>query len=155
MRGLCRLTSAQDSVHCVGIWSSVLSVWHSYHQIDHSMLWWMVVGANWLTMHQECHRAVFWTCYFSSGTLQSVFPFWRISWSVMPMIPNLGNPWTPTLARLMNGVMFWGWNWMQVTKTMIVTWSHTMHHQSPLLNMSRTVLKESDNFVKFEVIFNS
>ena len=44
---------------------------------------------------------------------------------------------------------------MQVTKTMIVTWSHTMPSQSPLLNISGTVLKESDHFVKFGAIFDS
>ena len=28
--------------------------------INHSTLWWMVVGVNWLTLYQEFRRAVFW-----------------------------------------------------------------------------------------------
>ena len=27
--------------------------WHSFCQIDHSTLWWMVVGVNWLMLFQE------------------------------------------------------------------------------------------------------
>ena len=34
--------------------------WHSFYQINNSTLWWMVVGVNWLTLCQECCRAVFW-----------------------------------------------------------------------------------------------
>ena len=61
--------------------------WHSFHQIDHNMLWLMVVGVNWLTLCQEFCRAVFWAHYCSSSTPRSFFPFCRISWSVMPMTP--------------------------------------------------------------------
>ena len=35
----------------------------------------------------ECRRAVFWAHYCSSYTPRSFFPFWIISWSVMPMTP--------------------------------------------------------------------
>ena len=41
------------------------------------------------------------------------------------------------------------------TKTMIVSWSQTMHPQSPSLNIGGTVLKESDNFVILGVTFYS
>ena len=34
---------------------------------------------NWLTLYQECRRAVFWARYCSSCTLRSFFPFWKIS----------------------------------------------------------------------------
>ena len=57
----------------VGIGGSVLSI------TDHSKLWWMVVEVNWLTLYQECRRAVFWACYCSSCTLRSFFPFWKIT----------------------------------------------------------------------------
>ena len=33
--------------------------WHSFNQTDHSTLWSMVIEVNWLTLCQECHRAVF------------------------------------------------------------------------------------------------
>ena len=49
------------------------------YQAEHSKLWWMVVKVNWLTLYQECHRAVFWARYCSSCTLRSSFPFWKIS----------------------------------------------------------------------------
>ena len=44
---------------------------HSFYQIDHSTLWWMVVGVNCLTLCQECDRAVFWARYCSSCTPRS------------------------------------------------------------------------------------
>ena len=41
------------------------------------------------------------------------------------------------------------------TKTMIVSRSHTMHPQSPLLTIGGTVLKESDDLVILGVTFDS
>ena len=41
------------------------------------------------------------------------------------------------------------------SKTMIVSRSRTMHHQSPLLTIGRTVLKESDDLVSLGVTFDS
>ena len=55
---------------------------HSFRQTDHSTLWWMVVGVNWLTLCQVCCRAVFWARYCSACTLQSFFLFCKISVSV-------------------------------------------------------------------------
>ena len=52
--------------------------WHSFYQIDHSMLWWRVVEVNWLPLCQECRRVVLWARYCSSNTHRSFFPFWRI-----------------------------------------------------------------------------
>ena len=49
----------------------------SFHQADHSKFWWMVVEVNWLMLHQECRRAVFWACYGYSCTRRSFFPFWK------------------------------------------------------------------------------
>ena len=57
--------------------------WHSFYQTDHSTLWWVVVGVNWLTLCQECRRAVFLASYCSFCTFLSFFLFWKISWSVM------------------------------------------------------------------------
>ena len=42
-----------------------------------------------------------------------------------------------------------------VTKTMIVSRSHTMHPQSPALTIGGTVLKESDDLVILGVTFDS
>ena len=53
--------------------------WQSFYHADHIKLWWMVVEVNWLTLYQECRRAVFWACYCSSCTLRSFFTFWKIS----------------------------------------------------------------------------
>ena len=41
------------------------------------------------------------------------------------------------------------------TKTVIVSWSRTMHPQSPPLTIGGTVLKESDDLVRLGVTFNS
>ena len=59
----------------VDVGGSICQYWHSFYQTDHSTLWWMVVGVNWLTSYQECHRAVFWARYCSSCTLRAFFHF--------------------------------------------------------------------------------
>ena len=41
------------------------------------------------------------------------------------------------------------------TNTMIVSWSHTMHPQSPPLTIGGAVLKESDDLVILGVTFDS
>ena len=41
------------------------------------------------------------------------------------------------------------------TKTMIVSWSSTIHPQSPPLTIGRTVLKESDDLVILGVTFDA
>ena len=96
--GSCRLISVQPLIGS-SIWafsiSSALWVlevlsrlyWHSFYQTDHSKLWWMVVEVNWLTLYQECLRAVFWARYCSSCTLRNSFPFFKVNWSVMLMTP--------------------------------------------------------------------
>ena len=61
--------------------------WHSSYQIDHSTLSWMIVEVNWLTWCQKCRMAAFWARYCSYDTPRSFFPFWIISWPVMPMTP--------------------------------------------------------------------
>ena len=63
----------------VGIGGSVLSILTQFYETDHSKLLWMVVEVNWLTLYQECRRAVFWVRYYSSCTRQRFFPFWKIS----------------------------------------------------------------------------
>ena len=101
--------------------------WHSFYETDHNTLWWMVVWVNWLTLHQECRRAVFWARYCCSCTLRSFFPFWKVSCSVMLMTLlwwllclhqaselKYQSPWSVTLAGLVSGVTFGGWNWMRV-----------------------------------------
>ena len=48
----------------------------------------MVVAVSWLTLCYECSRSVLWVSYRSSCTPRSFLPFWKISWSVMPMTPT-------------------------------------------------------------------
>ena len=55
----------------VGVRGSGLSVLNSFSLIGHSMSWWMVVVANWLTWREGCLREVFWARSCSSCTLQS------------------------------------------------------------------------------------
>ena len=89
--GSCRLISVKplrgSTIRAFSIRSSVwvLEVlcclyWHSFYLTDHITLWWIVVGVNWLTLYQECRRAVFWANYCSSCALRSFFPFWKITW---------------------------------------------------------------------------
>ena len=70
-RGLCSALWVLEVLSCL--------YRHSFYQTDHSKLWWMVVEVNWLTLYQECCRAVFWARYCSSCTLRSCFPFCKIS----------------------------------------------------------------------------
>ena len=107
--------------------------WQSLYQTDHSTLWRMVVGVNWLTLCQDCRREVFLAHYCSSCTLRRFFPFGKINWSVMLMTPlwwpsskwdslclpqvfelQLQSSWSVTLAMLVSGVSFGGLNLMQV-----------------------------------------
>ena len=61
-----------------------------------------------------------------------------------------------TLAGLVNVVTFGGMKLnASKTKTMIVSWSHTMHPQSPPLIIGGPVLKESDDLVILGVTFDS
>ena len=55
----------------VEVRGSVLSVVTQFLSIGHSMSWWMVVVANWLTWCQGCLMEVFWARSCSSCTLQS------------------------------------------------------------------------------------
>ena len=58
---------------CGARWHSCGLYCHSFSHTDHSKLWWMVVGENWLTLCQECSRAVFRARYCSSCTFHSFF----------------------------------------------------------------------------------
>ena len=71
----------------VDIGGSVLSILTQVLSNRSQQVLWMFVVVNWLMLYQECRRAVFWARYCSSCTLRSFFPFWKISWLVMLMIP--------------------------------------------------------------------
>ena len=73
---LCRLC-------CVGFGGSVLSILTLFLSNNHNILWWMVVGLNWLMLFQECRREGFWSRYCSFCTLESFFDFFKISSSVI------------------------------------------------------------------------
>ena len=133
---------------CIGSELWVLEVlcclyWHSFCQTDHraSTLWWMVIGVNWLTLCQECRRAVFWARYCSSCTLRSFFALWKISWSVKLM--TLRRHWSYS-SRVydLGRVSEWCDLWVMKlnaskTKAVIVSRSSTMHPQSPPINYWR------------------
>ena len=57
----------------VGIGGSVLSILTQSYQIDHSTLWWTVVGVSWLTSCQECRRTVFWNVIVPPIHLRAFF----------------------------------------------------------------------------------
>ena len=101
----------------------------------------MVVEVNWLTLYQECRRAVFWASYCSSCTLQSFFPFWKISWLVMLMAvvpsPGVRVAVAESLIRDLGRVSEWCDLWgmksnVSKTKTMIVSRSRTIHPVTPI-----------------------
>ena len=81
----------------VGIGGSVLSILTQFLSTDHSKLFLMVVEVNWLTLYQECRRAVFWAHCSSSCTLRSFFPFLEIKLigyaddsTLMAVVPSPG-----------------------------------------------------------------
>ena len=87
-------SAAFDMVNHQGIFSIgsalwVLEVlcclyWHSFCQADHSTLWWMVFGVNWLMLFWSAAELCFGPVIVPSFcTLYSFFPFLKISWSVM------------------------------------------------------------------------
>ena len=51
----------------------VCCFYHSFYQIDHCTVWWILVGVNWLMSCQECRRAVFLANCCTSCTPQSFF----------------------------------------------------------------------------------
>ena len=74
--------------------------------------------------------------------------------------PGVGVAVAEFLIRDLDRVSEWCDLWgmklnVSVTKTMIVSRSHTMHPQSPPLTIGGTVLKESDDLVILGVTFDS
>ena len=78
----------------------------------------------------------------------------------MAVVPSPGvrvtveNPWSVTLAGLVSGVTFGGWNWMRVRQTLWLSQGHAQCIPSQP-HISGTVLKESDDLVIFGVTFDS
>ena len=72
--------------------------WHSFSISGHSMLWWMIVGANRLTWCRKCLRDPFWAWSCSSFAPRSFSLPRRTSFTVMLTIP-LGGCWA-IIARL-------------------------------------------------------
>ena len=124
----------------------------------------MVVKVNWLTLCQECRRAVFWTRHYSSCTFWCIFYILKMRLSVMLItvlwrlfVPSPGVKVTVAdslildLGRVSEWRDLWGTNFnASKTKTMIVSRSRTMHPQSPALTIGKNVLKESDDHVILE-----
>ena len=120
----------------------------------------MVVRVSWLRCCQEWRRAVFWAGYCSSCTLRIFFPSWKLSWSVILMTQLWWLLYHPqgSLVRDFGRISEWSDLCdmkLTKTKTMIVSRSLTMHHQSPPLTAGGTVLKESDDLVILGVTFDS
>ena len=92
----CRLTSEHHlrgwTIGEFGI-SSALYVlcclyWHSFYQIDHSMLWWTVVGVNWLTLCQERRREVFWARYCTSSIPRNKLTDYADDSTLIAIVPS-------------------------------------------------------------------
>ena len=66
-------SAAFDRVNHLFILYRIYSVGIGGCQTDHSTLWWMVVGVNWLTLYQECRRAVFWPVIVPTIHLGALF----------------------------------------------------------------------------------
>ena len=129
----------------------------------------MVVEVSWLTMYQECRRAVFWARCCSSFTLRSFFPFlenkligYADDSTLMAVVPSPGirvavaESLIHDLGRVSEWCDLWGMKLnARKTKTMIVLRSRTMHPQSPPLTIGGTVLKGSSDFVILGVTFDS
>ena len=132
----------------VGIGGPVLSILTYFYQTDHSTLWRMVVGVNWLTLYQERRRAVFWARYCSSCTLRRFFLFLKKligcadDSTLMAVVssPGVRVAVAKSLIRDLGRVSEWCDLWgmklnTSKTKTMIVTRSRTMHPKSPPLTI--------------------
>ena len=162
--GSCRLISVQTLIRSTSIGSAlwVLEVlcclyWHSFGQTDHSELWWMVVGVNWLTLCQQRRRAVFWApllflLYTSElfSILENKLIGYDYDSTLMAVVPSPGIRVTEAeslirgLGRVSEWCDLWGMKLnTSKTKTMIVSRSRTMYPQSPPLTIDGTVLKES------------
>ena len=87
--------------------------------------------------------------YADDSTLMAVVPSPGIRVAVAEsLIRDLG--------RVSGWCDLWGMKLnVSKTKTIIVSRSRTMHPQSPLLTIGRTVLKESDDLVILGVTFDS
>ena len=83
----------------------------------------VVVGVNWLTLCHECRKEVFLARYCFSSTLRSIFPYCKISGSIMPMTTllwllchpqaldlQLQSFWSATSAWFVSGATFVDWN---------------------------------------------
>ena len=138
-----------------------------FYQADHSTLWWMVVGVNWLTLCHEYRRAVFWASYCSSCTPQNFFSTMQNTLlgyaddsTLMVFVPTpcvrvtVAKSLIRDLGRIGDGCDLWGMK-LYASKTMIVTRSSTMHPQSLPLTIGGTVLKESDDLGILGVTFDS
>ena len=110
----------------------------SFCQIDHSTLWWMVVGVNWLMLFQES-SAVFCARYCSFCTLRSFFSIlenkligYADDSTLMAVVPSPGNRVTVAeslirdLGRVSKWCDLWGMK-LNVSKTKIVCRSRTMN----------------------------
>ena len=75
---LCSVGMKLCSVGTEAISSALCCLYrHSFYQTDHSILWWNVVGRNWLMLCQECGWSVFLARYCFSCTLLIFFPLWK------------------------------------------------------------------------------
>ena len=103
----------------------------------------MVIGVNWLTLCQECRRAVFWARYCSSCTLRSfsiqenkLISYADDYYEAIVPSPGVRVTVAEALIRDFGRICEWCDLWgMELnaskTKNMIVSRSLTMHSQSP------------------------
>ena len=65
--------------------------------MDSGTLWWTAVGANWLTLCQECRREVFWALYYFPHILEllsilekKLICNYADDYTLMAVVPSLG-----------------------------------------------------------------
>ena len=152
-----------------GHWRFCFVYIDSFFQTDHSTLWWMVVGVNWLTLYQECRRgsvlgSLLFLLYTSglSSILENKLIGYADHSTLMAVVPSPGVRVAVAefLIRDLDRVSEWCDLWgmklnASKTKTMLVSRSRTMHPQSPALTSGGTVLKEYDDVDILGVTFDS
>ena len=143
--------------------------WHNFFQMDHGMLWSTLVRVNWLTSCQEWAGIVSGPLLFLLYTSELIYILENklISYSddstLIAVVPSHGvrvavveSLWCD-LIKVSEWCDLWGMKLMKLnaskTKTMIVSWSPTMHPQSPAFTNGRAVLKESDTLLYWDWFF--
>ena len=158
--GSCILTSVQPLIGSA-IWAFSISsalwaleiqfclYWHSFNQTDHKKLWWMVVKVNWFNVVSGVPQGsvvgpLLFFLYTSElfSILENKLIVYDDDSTLMAVVPSPGvkvavaESLIRDLGRVSELCDLWGIKLnASKTKTMIVSRSRTMHHQSPPLTI--------------------